>query len=282
MIRNTNERWLRQWLARPGPANSGQEPEFRQQEIAAFVQAASYGDAAAVRTFLEIGVPVDARNERGSSAIVAAAGAGQREVFDVLLRTGAAWEGRDAIMCMAAMGGSLDIVERLLERGVDPDEPDKDNMTPLMWASMQGHADVVGRLLAAGADPNVRVKSSLFPKGGRTALELAEDNRQKEVIPLLGRALGLAEVEFAEDPAFAAARGIRRRSKTAEFQTILDRLGDVCGRRPTPWQKRKGVFSVTCRRHAVTDWKICRSKFAVPAFNWSFTTPSPVSETLPS
>jgi hypothetical protein len=71
---------------------------------------------------------------------------------------------------------------------------------------------------------------------------LAQDNRQKEVIPLLGRALGLAEVEFAEDPAFAAARGIQDAAKTPGFQTILDRLGDVCGRHPTPWQKRKGVF----------------------------------------
>jgi ankyrin repeat protein len=117
-------------------------------------------------------MPVDVRDERGDSAIVSAAANGHTQVFDLLLQAGATWEPNDAILCWASLGACDDIVQRLLEQGVDPNEPDKDQMTPLIRASMQGHVPVVRRLLAAGADPSVGVRNWIFgPKGGKTALE---------------------------------------------------------------------------------------------------------------
>jgi ankyrin repeat protein len=47
--------------------------------------------------------------------------------------------------------GHVEVVEIMLEKGVDPAAKDADDMTALHWASAGGHRDVVRRLLQRGA-----------------------------------------------------------------------------------------------------------------------------------
>lgn len=59
-------------------------------------------------------------------------------------------------VALAAMYGDAAVVRKLLEAGVDPDEPLSDDefnrgFTPLMWATNRHHFDVMQSLLAAGA-----------------------------------------------------------------------------------------------------------------------------------
>jgi len=52
-------------------------------------------------------------------------------------------------------------------------------LTPLHFAARGGHVDVIRTLLAKGADANLK------SKGGRTALDLAKEKNQTDVIELL-------------------------------------------------------------------------------------------------
>ena len=72
-------------------------------------------------------------------------------------------------MTMAAIGGNVDAVRFLLDRGVDPDQRDSDGGTPLMAAAFQGRAQVVTVLLDTGADINA------VDKRGRTAVYRARE-----------------------------------------------------------------------------------------------------------
>jgi ankyrin repeat protein len=65
--------------------------------------------------------------------------------------TGGQW--RTPLLHLAAEAGHLDCVDLLMERGADPNQPDKlDHATPLHWAAQGGHLNVVRRLVDAGAD----------------------------------------------------------------------------------------------------------------------------------
>ncbi|MCG8454987.1 MAG: PQQ-binding-like beta-propeller repeat protein [Holophagales bacterium] len=87
--------------------------------------AARDGDVAAIGALLDSGVPVDAPQRRGGTALLVAAGAGHLEAVDLLL-----------------------------ERGADPSVEEQFwYSTPLMQAARGGHWPVVLRLLEAGAGP---------------------------------------------------------------------------------------------------------------------------------
>jgi ankyrin repeat protein len=237
-------------LARVARARSeGHEPTFRQRAKDAFVQAAFYGQLEAVQSLLAAGMPVDACNEQEGAAIWHAAVKGHGDVFQTLLDAGATLEtarpSGSPILVAAADGGSTVIVRLLLARGCDPNEAGADGFTPLMAATLGDHAAVVRILLDAGTDPHARGWSA---DPNKTALLLAQDNRKTSVIPLLADAMGLSPEHVAEDPAYAAARRLRNAADTPEFQAVLRRLAEVCGKRPIPWKKRKGVHCCYLRR----------------------------------
>ena len=54
----------------------------------------------------------------------------------------------------AAQDGDLELVQRLLNDGVEPNVFDELGMTPLHYASERGHLEVMRLLLASGADVN--------------------------------------------------------------------------------------------------------------------------------
>lgn len=82
------------------------------------------GDVAAVLEALRGGVPVDARNEYGRSALV-----------------------------VAARDGNAKLVRGILTFGPDLAAADSAGMTALHWAVKSGDGEVVEALLEASADP---------------------------------------------------------------------------------------------------------------------------------
>ncbi|HEY0502556.1 MAG TPA: ankyrin repeat domain-containing protein [Lysobacter sp.] len=118
--------------------------------------AAIVGDADAVRRLLDLGLPVDALDSQGCSALLRAAGGGHRAVVDLLLARGAdpqraANSGATPLSAAVSMR-HVDIVDRLIAAGASLEQKLPGDLTVLMVACALGLPDLAARLLAAGAD----------------------------------------------------------------------------------------------------------------------------------
>jgi len=97
-----------------------------------------------------------ARNEWGSSPLVAAIVAQRPRLVHEYIQSGGMFAG-DGAIAHASMRGNLAIVEMLLAAKKDPNEPlprdtNNDGYTPLMWATNRKFISVIKALLAGGAD----------------------------------------------------------------------------------------------------------------------------------
>jgi ankyrin repeat protein len=110
---------------------------------AAWQDAVTRGDAAAVRVLLRDGADVDARDRHGQTALMLAAHAGHDAVVAVLLEHGAA----------------LDVTAKF-------------GLSALMLAIVAGHAETARRIARAGADRSL-CGSGAPGFAGKTARDLA-------------------------------------------------------------------------------------------------------------
>ncbi len=157
---------LARWLAWPL-----WQPPGRALRDADLPAAAAAGDRNAVQSLLELGLPLDARDAQGCTALIRAAGGGFGDIALLLLARGADADTR-SVSGMTALGaalnaGRLSLVERLMEHGIAVDQRLIDEATPLMLAAALGRGDAVSRLLGFGADALARDAQ------GNTALHAA-------------------------------------------------------------------------------------------------------------
>ena len=154
---------------------------------AALADAARHADWAAVRTLLEEGVDVNAREGDGSTALHWASYWDNREVAALLIRAGIEIDAANDLgvtpLWAACENGSSAMVETLLGAGADPNVPLPFGETPLMTAARAGNADVVGRLLAAGGDVDAATAEGAY--GAQTALMWAVAQRHPSVVEVL-------------------------------------------------------------------------------------------------
>ena len=129
--------------------------------------AAMAGDLGAVVRLIALGLPVDALDAQGCTALLRAAGGGHLALVEHLL-------GLHANHALAARTGATplsaaismrhaSVVDRLLAAGADPEQPMPGGVTPLMLASALGLPDLVSRLLRAGAAVDARDAQGLTP-----------------------------------------------------------------------------------------------------------------------
>ncbi|MFZ5656410.1 MAG: ankyrin repeat domain-containing protein, partial [Pseudomonadota bacterium] len=133
--------------------------------------AAMAGDADAVRRLLDLGLPVDAVDRQGCSALLRAAGGGHAAVVDLLLARGAdpglaARSGATPLSAAVSMR-HLDIVDRLVRAGASLEQRLPGELTVLMVACALGLPELAARLLSAGAEVDA------VDAQGRTALHCA-------------------------------------------------------------------------------------------------------------
>ena len=154
---------------------------------AALADAARHADWAAVRTLLEEGADVDAREGDDSTALHWASYWDNREVAALLIRAGAEIDAANDLgvtpLWAACENGSSAMVETLLGAGADANMPLPFGETPLMTAARTGSADVVGRLLAAGADVDAATGEGAY--GAQTALMWAVAQKHPSVVEVL-------------------------------------------------------------------------------------------------
>jgi len=77
------------------------------------------------------------------------------------------------------MNGWKEAAEVLLNHKANVNKQDKEGYTPLMRAAFNSHDEIVKLLLAKGADPKLKEKK------GKTALDLAEENKCTAVVEIL-------------------------------------------------------------------------------------------------
>jgi hypothetical protein len=119
--------------------------------------ASQFGHLDIVRTLLNGGAEIDAKDEGMETALIRACSAGQDNIVSLLLQRGAdrKSEGKryGTALQAASLQGHKSIVERLLE-GVDIDAEGGQFGTALQAASLRGHNGVVQVLIDKGAEVN--------------------------------------------------------------------------------------------------------------------------------
>lgn len=124
-------------------------------------EAAYDGEDDAVVRLLRSGVPAEATDDEGETALYRASVQNRPGMVRLLLAAGAdpdrasGPERGDLPLCGAAVGGHTEVVEALLSAGATPDLREALEFTAMTWAVRQGHADTVEALLEHGADPDL-------------------------------------------------------------------------------------------------------------------------------
>jgi len=145
------------------------------------------GNLAEVKSFVQRGTDIDARDADGSTALHYAALRGHRDVSEFLVGRGADVNAKDNAkdsdygftpLHHAVGSGHNDIVELFIAKGADVNAKDKWGWTPLDSA-VYNHRDVVEILIKAGANINSRYA------WGQTPLHWATEEGHAAVVELL-------------------------------------------------------------------------------------------------
>ncbi|MCE4027730.1 MULTISPECIES: ankyrin repeat domain-containing protein [unclassified Microbacterium] len=121
-------------------------------------EAASTGDAEAVRAAIAEGADLEARGSGGMTALIAATKGNRIDAALALIDAGADVNAKDDIVdsayLYAGARGHDEILRATLEHGADLRSTNRYGGTALIPASERGHLGTVKILLAAGVDPN--------------------------------------------------------------------------------------------------------------------------------
>ena len=125
-----------------------------------------------VQTIHQLGGNVNAKNEKGQTALMWAAKSGNIETVKYLVSNGAdikaKTENGKAALMWAARSGNIETVKYLVSQGADVKAKADDGRTVLMWAARSGNIETVKYLVSQGADVNAK------DKDGKTALDHAK------------------------------------------------------------------------------------------------------------
>ena len=152
-----------------------------------FIESAKKGDIEAVKLFLAEGININAKNEKGQTALMRAAEYQRTEVVTLLLEKGADVNiesnplKRTALM-EASSAGNIVIIKQLAERGAEINAKDLARNTALHFASLWGHVEAVSLLIELGAKPDIGGEQ------GNTPMMVAEQNGHAEIVQILKNA----------------------------------------------------------------------------------------------
>jgi cytohesin len=138
------------------------------------------GKREAVQSLIEAGAYIDAKNEKGRTALHFAAMLDYRDILELLLDKGADVNAKDeehgyTALHHAARLGKRNAAEMLIAKGANINAKDKQGHTPL-YVAVNNEYKIAELLIEKGADSSIRTES------GQTLLELAQQRKQAESI----------------------------------------------------------------------------------------------------
>lgn len=176
--------------------------------------AAAAGDLAAISGALADGIPVDARDDRGRTALLVATWADQPAAVRALLDAGADVDlqddQRDNPFLVAGAEGRLDVLPLLTDAGADPALTNRYGGVAVIPASERGHVETV-RYLLTETDVDVDHVNRLGWTALLEAILLSDGGpRHQEIVALLiehGADVDLADGDGVRPLAHARAKG---------------------------------------------------------------------------
>jgi serine/threonine protein kinase len=119
---------------------------------------------------------------RGRTPLVLAVQTGNREIFELLIKSGAPLEPPPDLLAplhAAVLYRRPEFIPRLLDLGANINSRDADGSTPLYYAATSGQVEIAKQLLARGADRTIKDEKE------RTPLDAARAEGYTELINLL-------------------------------------------------------------------------------------------------
>ncbi|WP_223836633.1 ankyrin repeat domain-containing protein [Paenibacillus oceani] len=133
------------------PAAAPQDERSAGEMSKQLIEAAERGETGVVKTLILQGAAIDARDDRGRTAVMAATHANKPETVKALIGAGAnihIQDGRqDNPFLYAGAEGLLDILKLTIEAGADTKRTNRYGGTALIPAAERGHVDIVKELL---------------------------------------------------------------------------------------------------------------------------------------
>jgi ankyrin repeat protein len=186
----------------------------------ALMYAARSGSADTVRALLDAGADPNRVADDGDTALVDAARKGAADVLALLFERGAVVRPENAKHTPLSAAASYDhtaVVEELLDRGVDPNEPIWTEATALHSAANGAHLDTMRLLLARGASANARDRDGKTPLMEVVTADLGD-------VELWMRYDEAATERLSEAARILLDAGADVRARDREGYTALDRI----------------------------------------------------------
>ena len=162
--------------------------DTRAAKWAPLLATAASGDLQAMEDMLAKGTDVNAKSERGLSALHSAAVFGHKDIVELLIEKGAdvnakaersMWDEGMTALHGSCLKGGKGVAELLIAKEADVNAKTKNGYTPLHVAVARGYRDVAELLVDRGADVNAKSNE------GETPLSIAEEEGRTEIVELL-------------------------------------------------------------------------------------------------
>ncbi len=205
------------------PIQENREGKNMEQQL---ISAAAEGDTKTVLELLEDGADINATNNQGVTAVMAATQKNKVDTVKVLIEKGADINirnnNKDNVLLYAGAEGLLEIVKLAVQAGADTTITNRFGGTALIPASDRGHVDIVKELLT-NSDTDVNHLNNLHWTALLEAVILGngEENYQ-EIVQLLvdhGADVNISDKDGVTPLEHAEKRGFK------EIERILKEAG---------------------------------------------------------
>lgn len=190
------------------------------------ISAAARGDTRSVEQSLEDGASVEARDEKGRTALISAAYGNHVEVAERLVRAGADVNVKDEtqqsayLISTSEVGDDQRLLELTLENGADVRSLDSYNGTGLIRAADRGHVAIVDKLLETDTDVNhvnelgwtALLEAIILGDGGARHTEVVRLLVEAGADPNIPDSEGVSPLEHAESRGYGEMSRILRQA----------------------------------------------------------------------
>jgi hypothetical protein len=160
--------------------------------MTALHMAAKYDQVSLCELLLEHGADITAATSHGDTALCTAATYGKKRAAEFLVDRSFHLlkpQQKGRVLILGAGGGWVDVVELLLEKGFEVNQPEVQGITALDVAAIYSHENVIVYLMKNGANPD------FFAGHPRHSAQLAGATNRERIVAILTGAIPLSSVE---------------------------------------------------------------------------------------